>query len=282
MQDSLFVDETFDINLTQSYNLSIQSNLNGLSFSILDPVRNKFIALVHNNFSKDLIFNDLLNTIEVYIKKNELLNCSYKNVKIIWLSNKNTLIPADYFNKEDLRKHFEFNQKLDDLDEIHYKQIKIIDSYSIYTVPNQIANIFNRQFPGINFYNQQIPFIIYSLYKYHSGSKKIFINLSEEFIDISITQTGELLFYNNFIYKTESDIMYFIMYVLEQFKSSDENIEIILSGNITKKSGLFLMLKEHYDHIKFLKSPEDYSYSYTFSTIPLHSFSNLFNLNFCE
>ena len=110
MQDFAFVDETLDINITQSYYLSIQVSLNGLSFCILDPVRNKYIALSHQNFETDLIFDDFLNTIEEYIEKNELLNHTFKSTKLIWLTNKNTLIPNSFFKKENLKKSCEYNQ----------------------------------------------------------------------------------------------------------------------------------------------------------------------------
>ncbi len=282
MQNFAFVDETLDINITQSYYLSIQVSLNGLSFCILDPVRNKYIALSHQNFETDLIFDDFLNTIEEYIKKNELLNRTFKSTKLIWLTDKNTLIPNSFFKKENLKKYFEFNQKLDDLDEIHYKKLKYVDACSIFIVPNQIANIFIKQFPDLNFYNQQIPFIEHTLFKYHSESKKVFVNVNDEFIDLSITENGKLLLYNNFVYKTESDMIYFIMYVFDQFNLNTENIELILSGFIDKKASIYSKLKGFISHIRFDKLPEDFSYSYTFNQVPPQSFTNLFNLHLCE
>lgn len=282
MQNFAFVDETLDINITQSYYLSIQVSLNGLSFCILDPVRNKYIALSHQNFENDLAFDDLLNTIENIIKKDDLLSYSYKSTKLIWLSNKNTFIPNSYFNKKNLKKYFEFNQKLDDLDEIHFKELKYVDAYSIFIVPNQIANIFIKQFPDLNFYNQQIPFIEHTLFKYHSESKKVFVNVNDEFIDLSITENGKLLLYNNFVYKTESDMIYFIMYVFDQFNLNTENAELILSGFIDKKTSIYSKLKGFISHIKFDKLSEDFSYSYTFNQVPPQSFTNLFNLHLCE
>lgn len=282
MQDFAFVDETLDINITQSYYLSIQVSLNGLSFCILDPVRNKYIALSHQNFETDLIFDDFLNTIEEYIEKNELLNHTFKSTKLIWLTNKNTLIPNSFFKKENLKKYFEFNQKLDDLDEIHYKKLKYVDAYSIFIVPNQIANIFIKQFSDLNFYNQQIPFIEHTLFKYHSESKKVFVNINDEFIDLSITENGKLLLYNNFVYKTESDMIYFIMYVFDQFNLNTENTELILSGFIDKKASIYSKLKGFISHMRFDKLSEDFSYSYTFNQVPPQSFTNLFNLHLCE
>lgn len=282
MQNFAFVDETLDINITQSYYLSIQVSLNGLSFCILDPVRNKYIALSHQNFETDLAFDDLLNTIENIIKKDDLLSHSYKSTKLIWLSNKNTFIPSSYFNKKNLKKYFEFNQKLDDLDEIHFKELKYVDAYSIFIVPNQIANIFIKQFPDLNFYNQQIPFIEHTLFKYHSESKKVFVNVNDEFIDLSITENGKLLLYNNFVYKTESDMIYFIMYVFDQFNLNTENTELILSGFIDKKESIYSKLKGFISHMRFDKLSEDFSYSYTFNQVPPQSFTNLFNLHLCE
>ncbi|MFC2096458.1 DUF3822 family protein [Bacteroidota bacterium] len=282
MQDFAFNDETLDINLTQSYFLSIQVSVNGLSFCILDPVREKYIAFSNINFQKDLVLDDLYNVLEDHLHKNELLSKKYKHVKLIWLSHKNTLIPNVYFKKENLKKYFEFNQKLEDLDEIHFNKLKYIDAYSIFTVPNQVANIFIKQFPKISFYNQQAPFIENTFLKYHSDSKKVFVNINYGFIDLIIIEKGKLLLYNNFAYKTDTDIIYFVLYVFDQFKLNTQDTELILSGHINKESKLYSKLNEFIGHIKFDKPTEDFAYSYTFKKIPQHSFINLFNLHLCE
>ena len=282
MQEFAFVDETLDINLTLSYQLSIQAGLNGLSFCILDTVRNKFIALSHKNFEKDLLIDDLQKSVNEYIDSNELLNKPFKSTRIIWLSDKCTLIPDELFDEKNLKKYFEFNQKLDELDEIHYKKLKYNESYSVYTIPNQLAGLFCKKFNNISFYNQQIPFINNILFKHHSETKKAFLHINVDFIDIGISQDSKLLFYNNFRYKTDHDLMYFIMYIYDQLNLNTDNTELIISGIKDKKSVFFSKLKDFIRHIKFDKLPDEYSYSYTFNKIPEHTFANLFNLYLCE
>lgn len=282
MQDFAFIDETLDINLTHTYTMSIQVSLSGLSFCILDPLREKYIAFSNKNIEGDLSCNDFLNTIEENIQNDDLLNYNYKNVNILWLSVKNTLIPRNYFNKEKLKDYFEFNQKLDDLDEIHFNEFKYIDAYSIYIIPSLLTNVFIKQFKQIHFYNQQIPFIEHCLLRYHSESNLVFVNINDRFIDITITKDRKLLLYNNFAYKTEMDVIYFILYVFDQFKLNPETTEVILSGLIDKKSSMHSKLKSFISHLKFDKLPEEYTYSYTFNPIPQHSFINLFNLQLCE
>ena len=282
MQSFAFIDETLDINLTQSYQLSIQLSLNGLSFCILDPVRNKFIALQHTSFNTELIFDDYLNGIEDYLRKTDLLNHKYKTVKLIWVSNKNTLIPSTLFAIDNLKKYFEFNQTINDLDEIHYTELKYSNAYSVFVIPNQIATIFVREYPNISFYNQQIPAIEQALFRHHSGTFKVFVNVEDEFFDLLITQNGKLLLYNNFLYKNEIDMLYYIIYSFEQFKLNPESTDLILSGIISKNSKEYLKLKEYIRQIKFEKLSEEYSYSYTFNKVPHHFFNNLFNIALCE
>jgi Protein of unknown function (DUF3822) len=282
MQEFAFVDETLDLNLTLSYKLSIQVSLNGLSFCILDPVRNKFIALSHKNFEKDLLLDDLQIAVEDYIDSNELLNKEYKSTLIIWESFKCTLIPDKYFDDKNLKKYFELNHKLDDLDEIHYKKLKYSDSHTVFAVPNQIAGILSRKFKAARFYNQQIPFVDTILFKHHSEAKKVFVNINNDFIDIAISQKGKLQFYNAFNFKSDNDILYFIVNVYEQQGLDTEHTELVLSGIKDKKTEFYTMLKEFIGHVKFEKNPDEFTYSYTFSKIPEHTFTNLFNLQLCE
>ncbi len=282
MQEFAFVDETLDLNLTLSYKLSIQVSLNGLSFCILDPVRNKFVALSHKKFEKDILLDDLQIAVEDYIDSNELLNKEYKSTQIIWESFKCTLIPEKYFDDKNLKKLFELNHKLDDLDEIHYKKLKYSDSYTVFIVPNQIAGVLSRKYKSARFYNQQIPFVDTVLFKHHSETKKVFININNDFIDIAISQKGKLQFYNAFNYKSDNDILYFIINVYEQQKLETEHTELVISGIKDKKSEFYTMLKEFIGHLKFEKNPDEFTYSYTFSKIPEHTFTNLFNLQLCE
>lgn len=281
MHDFAYIDETLDINLTLSYQLSIQLSLNGLSFCLYDPVQNKYIALVHKNFSY-IEFNDFLNQLEDFIIHDELLKESYKSVKLMWTTSKNTLIPVDIFTPKDVKTQFEFTQKMDDLDELHYNQVKYIDTISIFTIPNPLANIFSRNFQNIQFYNQQCSYINHIFSKYHSGLKKIFVSIKKNFFDIVVTEESKLILYNSFHYKTDLDMIYYVMNVYNQHNNKTNNTDIILSGLIHKKSESYQKLKEFVPHIKFDKHPEDFSYSYTFNKLPNNSFINLFNLNHCE
>jgi len=282
MQNFSFVDETLDINLTHTYNLSIQAGLNGLSFCVFDPLINKYTALTNLSFNKELTFDDFLDELEKTLENADLLNYTYKTVKLIWVTSKTTLIPDVFFNKTQVKKQFELNHKLDEYDEIHYKKLHFNDTNSIFAIPSQVASLFKRKYKNISFYNQNIPWINYVIDHYHSERKKVFVNIHNDFIDILVCQDDKILLCNNFQIKTASDLLYFILYTYEQLNLNKETDELIISGFIQKKSDEFEKLKDFLPHVKFEKPSEEFVYSYTFKTIPLHTFSNLFNLQHCE
>ena len=282
MQNFAFIDETLDSNLTHTYNLSIQASLNGLSFCILDPVTNKFIAFSNQVFEKDLLVDDAYIKTKELFETNSLLQNSYKSVKLIWLSNENMVVPEQFFNIDNLKSHYSFNHKLDDLDELHYQKLKFINAYSVFTIPNLFANHFTKQFPKIKFYNQQQPFINALFLKNSSEQIKISANILNSFLEIAIYKKDKLLLINNYKFKTDSDIAYYILLLYDQYNLNGEFNELVLNGYIDKSSKAYLNLKKYIKHIHFDHYTEDYIYSYTFNKIPPHWFSNLFNLEHCE
>jgi len=282
MQNFAFVDETLDINLTQSYHLSIQADLNGLSFCVLDPVRNKYIVLEHFNFKPNQLFDDYLNELENFLDNHKLLNQSFKKVRLIWLCRKNALIPAQLFDKTKLKSLLELSHPLDELDEIHYKPLKYNDIVSTFIVPNLIANLFTKKYPGILFYNQQIPFINHIIEKHHAEQTIGFVNMQENFFEFVITKNGQIEFYNNFTITNAEEMTYFILYTLEQLQINTKNSELIVSGLIQKNSEHYQVLNNFFKNIKFEHLPEGLTYSYTFNKIPHQTFTNLFNLIYCE
>lgn len=282
MQNYTFVDETLDINLTHSYYLSIQAGLDGLSFCILDPVRNKYIALTHQNFQSNQLFEDYLKDIESFLDKNELLCNQYKKTKLIWLSRKNTLVPDEFFDQSKLKPLLEINHELDDLDEIHFERLKYNNIVSVYVIPNLIANLFLKKYQNLKFYNQQIPFIDHIILKHHSEQIKTFVNIQKEFFELAVTKNGQVIIYNNFKFTTATEVVYFVLYTLEQKNIDHKSSELIVSGLLNKKSEIYKELRRFIQSVKFEHLPDDFTYSYTFNEISHHTFTNLFNLNHCE
>lgn len=283
MHDLSLLDETLDINITRSYHLSIQIDLNGFSFCMLDMTRNKYVALKH--YSYDSISDDPESNIREIFKKDEFLTRDFKGSKLIYTSKKSTLIPDPLFNKNNLKDYFTFNHSLHNSeDQVLYNRVKNGEAYVVFAVPGFLPSLAKDYFPDVQMYHQSTPLIenIFLTRRTKKDQVSIFMNVSEELIDIAVIDGKKMNLYNCFSYKDENDLIYFTLYVFEQLKLDPENTEMVLSGRITKTMKHYEILKKYIRHIRFDSPNTQFTYSYTFNELPSHTFLNLLNLYTCE
>jgi len=281
MYEFAFLDETLDINTTQLYHLSIQVSLNGFSLSILDTVRNKYVALKNYPLDKQKgIPEDQLKDI---FKKDEFLSRKYKSSSYFFITDKSTLVPLPLFNKEKIKEYLLFNQPLEEHDKIFYNQIKNAGTYTVYSIPVNICEILDKQFPGIKSYHQSVPFIEQILLKNQPGGfdHSTFIHVTPGIFDIAVSQSKKLILYNQFRFRNENDFIYFVLNIFEQLKLNTEKTLLLLSGEITKTSRYYESVKKYIKTIRFEKRDSQFTYSYTFNQIPEHTFIPLLNLYNC-
>jgi hypothetical protein len=281
--DLVLIDETFDINQTSNYHISIQAGLSGYSFSILDPLRNKYILLKHIPFKGDVTYELLEEKMNDIQMNDEFLTRNYYSVFFSWQSPRYTLIPGPLFKRDNLRTYFEFNHVLDDLDEIHYNGFRGIDAYNLFAIPSELSNMVFRSYGNVRFFHQITPMIEHGLISHgvKGMQKAVMVYVYGNNIDIVVIHGEVINLCNTFPWKDQNDIVYFILYVYEQLKLDGTNIPLYLTGEIPRKSPLCEILKSYIAMVRFEKPSDNFTYSYTFNDIDQHRFINLFNLKLC-
>lgn len=283
MHDLSFLDETLDINITRSYHLSIQIDLNGFSFCILDTIRNKYVALKYYSFAPDS--EDPGKQIRNIFEKDEFLNQEFKGSKLICTSKKSTLIPDPLFNKNNPEDYFSFNHSLNDSeDQILYNRVKNAEAYVVFAVPGFLTSLVQDYLPSIKIFHQSTPLIenIFLNRRNKKDQVTVYMNVAKDMFDIVVIDGKKLNLYNCFSFQDENDLIYFTLYIFEQLKLDPEKTEIMLSGNITKTMKHYEILKKYIRHIRFDTPNTQFTYSYTFNEVPSHTFLNLLNLYTCE
>jgi len=282
MHDITFLDETLDVNQTNNYHISIQCQLNGFSFSVLDTLNNKYVALKNFMFQRDLPEDMYYEKVEDIVADEEFFSKKYKSSSLIYATRKITLLPDKFFDVDHLKNYFKLNHDLDELDELHYNRIHKTNIYSIYAVPNYIATTFVQRLPGMKFYSQITPmlFPVYSQLKQNKLSVRVNLNL--DFLDIAVISSNKLILFNTFSFESESDIIYYLLLIYKKLNLKPVETELIVSGEIPKGSPLPELIKKFFKKVKYAKPNPEYTYSYTFSDIPSYTFVNLLNLHSCE
>lgn len=282
MPDIDLLDISLDSENTQNYFLSIQADLNGFSFCILDIEKKTYLGIRHYDIKDIYSIDDYTDKLLNIFNEDKLLNKLYKSVSFIYLTQKSILIPASFFDKSNLKAYFEFNHNISELDEIHYNFLGEINAYNVFIIPNYIASKIVNRFRNVKFYHQATPFIK-SIFEKNANKEKecVYINMNSKFVDIAVAGENRLKLYNTFQFQNETDLLYFVLYIYKQLNLDTQKNKLFISGDQGDKPQYFKALRKYINTVNYLE-PFDFLFSRVLAKMNKHKFLNLFNLVSCE
>jgi len=273
-------DETLDINSTENYELSIQLGRDGLSFCLLDTIRNKFVLFRAFEADENQHFNT--EKTEEILAKDDFLVKKYKKVNTVLPSRKFTIVPAALFDPGKKDEYFTFNHTNDEGNMILVSKINDPDAYIVFSASKPLIELINNTYPGVHPCHHLKPMLdhISRSIKTVNGYY-IHIHIEREFFNLIIFNNNIMKFCNAFNYRNISDILY---YVLNVFKTLDIKQEetIYFSGLTEKYDDLSSNFSIYVRNIKFAEPSGNFTFSYVFNDMELHRFLNLFIVVNCE
>ena len=279
MHEISYVDETFDLNFTLEYHLSIQAGLDGFSFCILDTVQKKYVLLRHMPLAvKKSQF--LTGKIKDIYETEEVLNKNFKSVVISYNDQKATLLPAAFSNSNQLPKVFELNQVVERNEEITSCSIKSFYQDIAFSYPQELRSFFDSKYQEYQLFHNTYPILNAAIQQKGKAGKTVILNFNKKYFNIVFIEKNIRLF-NSFFYKTETDFLYHTLNICKSLDFDAEKDEVLISGAVASDSDYIRQLKKYLLHVNFLKPDQDFHYSYTFEKTPGHYFVDLFNSYKC-
>lgn len=280
MAEISLLDNSFSKENSIHYHLSLQIDPEGLAYCILDNRRKRYIVFQKFLFGKSVDIISLVNKLEKYLEEDEILRTSFNSSSCIYLTQKSTLVPNIFFDELKLRDYFEFNHPLEELDEIHYNTVPEIDACNVFAIPTYLANLLHSKFKGLKIYHQATPFIKSALKDFRPSSS-VHINLNPGFFDIIIRQGEKLKLYNTFLYQNDTDMLYYVLFIINQLKLNPETIPVTICGEMSDRISYQESLSKYIPKMMYLE-PVSPGFSSVFERISRHKFFNLFYLYNCE
>ncbi len=274
MQKLSLVDETFDINLTSEYFLSIQVSLDGFSFSILDSIQNKVVYLYsQDTFTSEPDFH--LKKVKSVFDETDVLGFPYKKIRIYYSSpEKTTLVPPEIFRPEQLPDFYNITFGIDDRNEIRHSFIQSLDNYAIFGINKLLLSFLKEKYPEIEIQNE----LVLSGYRLQNEKKAIMIRILRKKMEIIVT-SPKISFYNSFSYEGENDMLYYILGVAKNMEEQPEIV--ILDGLVNKHSEIYHRVRQYFNHVSIMGYNSNVNYSYLIDRLPDARFCNLFNSFSC-
>ena len=228
---------------SEKYEVSIRLTSNGLSFWGYIPTEKDSFFSETYPFEHDLSAVESLKNI---FFANACFSFRYQSCNMICVSARYTLMPALVFREKEKVRLFNFCHPKDDSLKVLADSVKGLNVSLLYGMDEDIYAFLVRSLTNPRFIHALSPVLAclqkQSLMRY---PKQMLVILREDMIDVICMQQGELLFANSFQYDSDSDIVYYLLYICRQTDFNQLEDSLLLSGEQHRCRSVLAVIRKY-------------------------------------
>lgn len=202
----------------------------------------------------------------------------FRQTVISYYMRENILIPSKLYRFEETKKllHalYEKEQNTTICESVSEWQL-----YNAYNVPVALHELLSRSFATGNFWHVY-SVILKNRIDQHEGGKLI-IDFKTDSFSIVVIKNNSILLAQIFAYSTPADILYWLLKICREFALSQNEIKLLISGLIDRRSAVYKDLGQYFLNIEFASIANGVKLSNPFNEYPIHFFSSLYKLAAC-
>lgn len=219
--------------------LSIQVNLNGLSFCILDTHQNTITHYLQIPFETKATPTSLLDKLSNAFNSNEMLQDNFEAVNIIHDNELATLVPDSLFSEEHLADYLKFNSGILQTDYITHDSIDELNVKNVYIPFININNFIFEQFGAFEYHHANTILLKRLLPTMMRSDELLVVYVSKHHFEILSFKNKKLQLINRFEHHSKEDFIYYLLFTMEQLQLDPEAAEIVLLGIDSEEHPLF-------------------------------------------
>ena len=180
-----------------------------------------------------------------------------------------TLVPASLYSEKEKTTNFEFLFWVSDDILIQTQELSSSDTVGVFGIPKGIVNAVSKPIQS-------------SYLNWTDGlagdSTKVKANLvfNEKQFALVIQNGVKLIFSNWFDYSKSDDVLYYLMASLETLKILHSEVEVVLSGKVSKDGEVHSAISKFISKLSLGKRSKNLTYSYSFKGLQEHKFPFIF------
>ncbi len=235
--------------------LSIQVSLNGLSFCILDTLGNTIRIADKVVFEKELLPHALIASLQQLFEKHLLDDYSFTDVIVIHRNSLFSLVPKPLFNANDMANYLKYNTKLLATDHIDHDVLENYDLVNVYVPFVNVNNFIYDHFGEFTFkHNGTV--MIESLLNGsgHEPTPVCYLYLANNQMEITVIAKKKLLLYNSFVFTCKEDLIYYLLFTMEQLNLDTEFTPLKVFGDIQEGDDNYKICYAYVKNLSFYTS----------------------------
>ena len=229
---SYLINKRIDLSGQVPYRLSIQADLNGFSFAVLDDTTESCRMLHHHTLPEFTDYNELFTETTLWCKNYLPTNVPYSIAHCSFCSPVFTLIPDAVFIPEKAAQFLQSIHQINDLDEVYFYTLPEIHAVCIYAIPNALTTPILKAVKKTRFYSLSIPLI--SIIRSLPGHTRALFYYHNNCLYLGLVKEQQLLLCNAYEATQANTALYFLFLALHQWQLNPESTLLYAAGQCSK------------------------------------------------
>lgn len=193
----------------------------------------------------------------------------------VFLSNeKFSLVPEGFYQKSKEQQLLAYTCTLNEDEKIKNDYWPNSQCLLVYAYAPTLKNWIEQHFPNVSLKHQATAY--YNLHQHFKSSAMfLLLYVGPNTAHFYIGEKDQTVFYNHFNFTTEEDLVYFILYTLEQNQMKAAEMKLNLAGFSLKGDKLHSLFSRHFSFVEDLPLPSVLKWSNTMSALDLRQNINL-------
>lgn len=260
-------------------NLSLLIDNELFMYAIFTQNYSELVELCHVSKNETGHLHNNTDKTKFLINNYRLADKKFENVNIAILNSDFTILPESFAIKEHSKEILEFSSGSNFKNSFNHKFNNLsfnyfIEGELIHFLEKIFKNATIRHAGGLSI---NLLFNNYSLQKCD-----LLLNFNEGVFELLAKENNNLLYYNVFNYETNEDVMYFLLFMMEQFNLDPKKITLLIAGQMEAESDLYKTLKKYIKNIGFAVNNIHINDIVEDLKIPNHFYFTLLNQHLCE
>lgn len=259
---------SFDVARLAEYSLHLRIHQSCLVIGVYDPENNECLALESYSYEIAMNTTALIVNLHNIVQKHSFLNAAFWNkVHIISALPSFAYIPEDLNSNEIDHNILKLSSKFSSKKDKIFENPTSFGTNVIFSLPNELEEWLNEMYS-----NSSISYNHYShsfIQETHNLSTAFHCYIDSDTICITRSKEDNTLEYANiFKYKTSQDLLYYVLFAIDELKLSPKDTELLIWGELNSNKDEIKTLRKFIGKVSSGSRPKDIIYAYQFDQEP--------------
>jgi hypothetical protein len=264
----------------EALGLSLYVSASSFFYAISTNQFKNVVELCHVDLNTSGSNMDHTALISFLITNHSLHQKKFEKVNIAILNTEFTMVPDAFAMEQEIKPVLQFATGVEQQKRSQKHQLQQLKFF--YGLDTELATSLERVFPNASIRHAGAATVSLLFSQHSLVNSTLYLNVEEGFIELAAKDKNNLLFYNVFHYESNEDILYYLLFMMEQFSLNPLHIKLSIAGQRPVSDDLFKSIKKYIKQVHFCVFDPSINLNGDMSALPGHYYFTLLNQHLCE